>query len=668
VNLSFDSPFVISTAAMSAALTLLKVSSVLLTAVLVSALMRRRSAGARHLVWLVALIAALALPLWSAWSPLPVRVLPAERPLIVATSVAEKGAGAAATTPVDGTPPAARDQVATTAEAARPIGIGTILLAIWALGALTLLVRLAVGAWVVRGILRRARVLEQADWQQPLYEIADRLGLEDAPRLMQSDRIKMPFATGFLNAVIVLPAESAEWTTERRCAVLIHELAHVKRRDLVGHMVGGIACALYWFHPLVWKAAQHLRAESERACDDLALMLGTRASDYAEHLLDIVTQVRDEQHLPAVALAMAKPQEFEGRMLAILDPRRYRRAPGRMQTAWLVGSLTVLALVVGAVSPARRVTASPPAPGTDGANAPLVSENAIDDPSEPDKLAAVSGEEKDAKSKTDASAKVEDDADAEADADTDTQTGKSATSRASGPQRIQVLANTLRTDSDAEVRRIAAWGLSRFARNEAAASALAEAVTREQNTEVREMATWALSESRTPAAFAALEAAYLRDKSPEVRRTAVWAAGSVGSRSSVASLTTLLSDRDAEIREVAAWSIGSCSPEFAPAALVRALGDADRDVRHSAAWALYEIADPATSDEIEAAFRKEKDPEVQRGLIRALGSMGERAVPTLTRLVDSSDPEIRAVAVAALAGGNTSGPWPWPRPEPRPYP
>jgi HEAT repeat protein len=515
---------------------------------------------------------------------------------------------------------------------------------------------------VVRGIVRRARILEQADWQQPLYEIADRLGLDEAPQLVQSHRIKMPFATGFLKAVIVLPTESAAWSYERRCAVLIHELAHVKRRDLVGHLVGGIACALYWFHPLVWKAAWHLRAESERACDDLALVLGTPPLDYAEHLLEIVTQVRDE-HMPAVALAMAKPREFEGRMLAILDPRHYRRAPSRAQTAWLVGSLTALALVVGAVSPARRVTASPPAPAVDGTTASLVleDESATSESVKLDEASAQVKQRTQARqeSQSKQSAQAQDDG---ASTVSNASTGSDAAPSTQASHRIQVLAKSLRTDSDAEVRRVAAWGLSRYAGNEVAAKALAEAVMGDENAEVREMATWALSGSRTSAAITALEDA-LRDKNPEIRRTAVWATGSVGSRSSVEGLTRLLSDPD-----VTAWAIGSCSPELAPAALVRTLGDADRDVRLAAAWALYAIADPNTSDEIESAFRGEKDQEVQRGLIRALGSMGERSIATLTRLVDSSDPEIRAVAVAALAGGNISGPWPWPRPEPRPYP
>ncbi len=163
----------------------------------------------------------------------------------------------------------------------------------------------------------------------------------------------MPFACGLLQPTIVLPAECDSWTLDRRRAVLLHELAHIRRRDLVGHTVGRFACALYWFHPLVWTAAKRLRSESERACDDLALTCGARASDYAEHLLDIVTGVRHHA-TPAVALAMARRKEFEGRMLAILDPELRRGAPSRKQTVGLVGGLAVLSLVVGAAVPVAR--------------------------------------------------------------------------------------------------------------------------------------------------------------------------------------------------------------------------------------------------------------------------------------------------------------------------
>src|SRR6478735_5585944 len=160
----------------------------------------------------------------------------------------------------------------------------------------------------------------------------------------------MPFACGVFNPTIVLPAECDDWSLDRRRAVLLHELAHVRRHDLVGHTLGRLACALYWFHPLVWTAAKQLRSESERACDDLALTCGARATDYAEHLLDIVTSVRGDA-TPSVALAMARRKEFEGRMLAILDPELRHSSPSRKQSAALIGSLALISIVVGAAAP-----------------------------------------------------------------------------------------------------------------------------------------------------------------------------------------------------------------------------------------------------------------------------------------------------------------------------
>ncbi len=69
--------------------------------------------------------------------------------------------------------------------------------------------------------MRGSRNLEAPEWQTPLYQIADRLGLDAAPTLLQSDEVKMPFAAGLFSTKIVLPAESEEWSPDRRSAVLI---------------------------------------------------------------------------------------------------------------------------------------------------------------------------------------------------------------------------------------------------------------------------------------------------------------------------------------------------------------------------------------------------------------------------------------------------------------
>ncbi len=336
----------------------------------------------------------------------------------------------------------------------------------WAAVACALLLRLGCGAWSVRRIVRRARPLDDPDWQTPLYEIADRLELDAAPRLLRSDDVKMPFAAGLLSSTIVLPAESDGWSAERRTAVLIHELGHVRRRDLIGHTLGRVACALWWFHPLVWTAARRLRAESERACDDLALVFGARPSDYAEHLLDIVSCVRDHS-TPAVALAMAHRREFEGRMLAILDPELRRRGPGRLHTAALVGGLATLALAVGAAAPAPREDGAPDVATADPSRALHVHVTVAD----PDSAVEVDVDTSEARVAVSSRA-------ARSRRSSASVALRLATSD-TGPepsQRAQILAKLLRTDSSASVRRIAAWGLNDFGDVHMAVEALIQAV------------------------------------------------------------------------------------------------------------------------------------------------------------------------------------------------
>jgi beta-lactamase regulating signal transducer with metallopeptidase domain len=639
-------------------LVLLKITLLLLIALAATVALHRAPAGSRHLVWLLALGALLVLPPLAAWGPLRLPVLP-EPPALPTTSAitAASNARGQEVTASSGTERVPTEGVPAglPAAAGSTHGVGSLLLGLWLLVALALAGRLVHGIWSVRRIVRRSRRLEQEDWQTPLYEIADRLELQAAPCLLQSDEVKMPFAAGMTSATIVLPAESEAWTADRRKAVLIHELGHVRRRDLIGHTLARIACALYWFHPLVWTAARRLRAESERACDDLALIFGARPSEYAEHLLDIVTCVRDH-NTPAIALAMAHRREFEGRMLAILNPELARHGPTRRQTLSIVGALAVLVLVVGAAAPVPRsagvARAAPQGlPGSSPAPADTLPWRALGAQPMP-APARVAGPVT-ARPLTPAQAR-------ELIADTDSQ--------APGDRAV-ALAKALRTDSSARVRQIAAWGLQRYSRLDVAQAALVSALGSDTDAEVREMAAWALAGARrNEAVSTALGNAIHQDRDATVRATAAWAAGTIAEPTAVGALTAVLSDSSAAVREIAAWSIGNCHPDRAPGPLVALLSDKNRDVRLSAAWALYVIGDPETVASIDGAFRHEGDHEVQEGLIRALGRMGDRSIDALQRLVSSPDSEIRTIAVTALAGGNATGPWPWPRPRPRPFP
>ena len=450
----------------------------------------------------------------------------------------------------------------------------------------------------VHRIIRRSRVLDAPEWTNPLWEVADRLGLDAAPRLVRSDDAKMPFACGLLTPTIVLPAESDGWTLDRRRAVLLHELAHVRRRDLLGHTVGRFACALYWFHPLVWTAAKRLRAESERACDDLALNCGARASDYAEHLLDIVTGVRHHA-TPAVALAMARRKEFEGRMLAILDPELRRGAPSRRQTVGLVGGLAVLSLVVGAAVPVARAADGSMRPTGLVASAPTTKSADADGFRDEEMSQSVRTVER---QRTEERTRAEQRTRAETvnvnrsriredvgsavgsavggvvGASVGKQVGQIVGAAVAGAvpseeaiaamikgtsgqqsrsdDRPALLATVLKTDTSASLRRVAAWGLSQFADVDVAADALAGALKNDRDVSVREMAAWALADARKSTTVTeALTTALRRDPSPKVRASAAWALGNIGDRESVDELATALSDTSRGVRLRAAWAI-----------------------------------------------------------------------------------------------------------------
>jgi hypothetical protein len=123
---------------------------------------------------------------------------------------------------------------------------------------------------------------------------------------------------------VLMPTGAADWPAGRQRVVLLHELAHVRRRDCQVQLVAHLALALHWFNPLAWWAVRRLRIEREHACDDHVLRSGARASDYADHLLQIARGL-----LPAAA---------------ILDPENPRRLPDRRTT--MIATVTTFAMLL----------------------------------------------------------------------------------------------------------------------------------------------------------------------------------------------------------------------------------------------------------------------------------------------------------------------------------
>ncbi|HMC54185.1 MAG TPA: M56 family metallopeptidase [Gemmatimonadaceae bacterium] len=666
---------------------LAKGTVVLLLAMALTVGLRRAPAGARYVVWLASLAALLLVPALSTWLSIPVRILPAPAARIDAPAPESAAPTDEMLPTAQGTVTPRRDATSNATPRVRvgraAVDVSVALLGAWLGVAVLLFAWLVLGALKVRRIVRNGRELSDDGWVMPMYDVADRLDLSTAPRLVLSDEVEMPFACGVLRSIIVLPTSAETWSEERRRVVLFHELAHVRRRDLVGHTIGRLTCAIYWFHPLVWSAAKRLRAESERACDDLVLACGgARASDYASHLLDIVTGVR-RQGAPATALPMADKKEFEGRMLAILDPTAKRATPTTLQQVLVTIGFGALALSTAAVAPTAqravdrgsdiRMAAVPDVRRDTVPPAPLTSTSTAERPRRPRSAAApIQMPAPDPVSQMAQRAPQTPQSPQSPQSGITSVTREMIMERSGQPDQAGVgpdtalLGRILRTDKDAGVRKAAAWALQ--GRREGA-PLLLERLRVDADENVREMAAWALSGMPSDDVAAALALALSKDQSEEVRATAAWALGQMRSRANIAALDAALADDDADVRERALWALGQQSANVAPKRVVELLQDNEAQVRVMAAWVLGEIRDQATAAAVRDAFGTERDREVQEAEFRTLLMLGDRSQALIDRAMASENPEIRARAVRLIAGHDMgSWPWPWPWPQPRPQP
>ena len=230
-------------------------------------------------------------------------------------------------------------------------------------------------------LVRRADVLTDSGWNAQVRAISAELGIDRHVALLVSDEIEVPITTGIMFPRIVLSLDYPEWSPMRRSAILNHELAHIKRLDAFTQALANLAASVYWFHPLVWLMVRAMRAERERACDDHVLATGTKASDYAHELLDIVSGLREPEL--AAALAMARKSQLEGRVLAVLNPALPRGSVSRrsalalaLLTLCVVLPLSAMRPAPQSSTPAAKSGKAKPSPASTPAAAPRAQDSA----------------------------------------------------------------------------------------------------------------------------------------------------------------------------------------------------------------------------------------------------------------------------------------------------
>ncbi|HEV2671792.1 MAG TPA: M56 family metallopeptidase [Gemmatimonadales bacterium] len=359
-----------------------KATVLLLLAVAGSWALRHSAAALRHLVWALACGGVLALPLASALLPnLRVAGWPRFDAPVAFRVQQVRGELLAAPARPQATPQPAAAQPAARVASPPPeptVDEGSVrftvttdwtawIVPVWLSGVAAVLILLALGMARIWWIDRFTALLEDESWLRLTDQLSREIGLARRVRLLRASGPVMPMTWGIRRPAILLPAAAAEWPAERRRDVLLHELAHVKRHDFLVQLMARIACAVYWFHPLVWLAVTRLREERERACDDQVLRAGAKPSAYATHLLEIARGLRAARATSLASVAMARPAQLATRLIDVLDARRRRDtlSPRSALPAWIAAVVIVVPLAAIAprvAEPAARIDTIPPLP------------------------------------------------------------------------------------------------------------------------------------------------------------------------------------------------------------------------------------------------------------------------------------------------------------------
>lgn len=272
--------------------------------------LRTASPALRYWLWQIVAIKLLVMPFWIWWVPLPWLSAAAENVVALPADLTHA--------------PLPAETQATTHAPRVAIGshIGDLrwqswLLAAWGAVVLAQFMRLAVQWGRLARLLRRAGPAD-ANLCASVAQVATKLRLPRVPAVRLTSADCSPFVCRALRPTLVLPRDLLSSLAPVELAqVLAHELAHVKRRDLLWGWTVELARVFYFFHPVVHWVGYHLRLERELACDQLAMAASGRGpAEYADTLVRVVS-------------AISQPSMFRVSVSAGLDGGE-RIAPGEL--------------------------------------------------------------------------------------------------------------------------------------------------------------------------------------------------------------------------------------------------------------------------------------------------------------------------------------------------
>lgn len=162
---------------------------------------------------------------------------------------------------------------------------------------------LRLGGWISVRKLRSRGVCGVSEfWQNKLTELSTRMRVSRPVQLLESCLVDVPLALGHLRPVILIPIGMLSGLSVMHVeAILMHELAHIRRHDYLLNAVQRLIESFFFYHPATWWISSVIRNEREHCCDDVVVAMTGNAHEYAV-VLAALERSRISSREPALAV------------------------------------------------------------------------------------------------------------------------------------------------------------------------------------------------------------------------------------------------------------------------------------------------------------------------------------------------------------------------------
>jgi|HubBroStandDraft_6_1064221.scaffolds.fasta_scaffold00330_5 beta-lactamase regulating signal transducer with metallopeptidase domain len=227
-----------------------------------------------------------------------------------------------------------------------PAPWGLLLFLAWFLAAGFAIAQLAFGLWRLRTLRRSCLAINGTDLDPAIRKTVADFSSARSLTLATSEQVSVPAALGFFKPMIVIPAWALrELSPEELNIILLHEFAHLRRRDAWTNLLQKMVRAVFLFHPAVWWIENRLSLEREMACDDQVLAETANPRGYAKCLIGLLERSFARRGWAMAQAVVHRAHEASLRLEQILDVSRPETRRVSKFALGLVGTFSLVSLM-----------------------------------------------------------------------------------------------------------------------------------------------------------------------------------------------------------------------------------------------------------------------------------------------------------------------------------